>query len=401
MDALVSATQADHPRRQPQQPGADSRARRRPAGRKPGPTPDAHAYGRQALAVVRHCFPQLNHWFDALPDPRRQELCVYPGRHLWWQMVLTFLLRGGSRNAFDGDRNSGQLPENLRQLCAHDWDQARLGQRQTVTCSENAKRQAARVPVAAVAQIPLAMVRRLLQMRLLEGAQLFGRWWLIAVDGTLQDRGQNTAPSVARYRYVVEAKLVGPHGTMFSLLTEFVDLHDPVGQKEDCELNAFRRLAERLQAQFPRLRLCLLLDGLYPVQAVFDLCQAYGWKFIATLREGRQPTAWEEAVQTMMLSPAQRQHCRRLGEDGPVEQTLRWTHQVPFGQHEFAVLFSGEISPVAATLWCWVTNLTLTPEHVYAIANQGGRARQGIENVFNVEKNGGFGRKGLLRVPSG
>jgi hypothetical protein len=27
----------------------------------------------------------------------------------------------------------------------------------------------------------------------------------------------------------------------------------------------------------------------------------------------------------------------------------------------------------------------------YAIANQGGHARNGIENVFNVEKNGGFG----------
>jgi hypothetical protein len=28
---------------------------------------------------------------------------------------------------------------------------------------------------------------------------------------------------------------------------------------------------------------------------------------------------------------------------------------------------------------------------VYAVANQGGRSRNGIENVFNVEKNGGFG----------
>ena len=28
---------------------------------------------------------------------------------------------------------------------------------------------------------------------------------------------------------------------------------------------------------------------------------------------------------------------------------------------------------------------------VYAIANQGGHARNGIENVFNVEKTGGFG----------
>ena len=55
------------------------------------------------------------------------------------------------------------------------------------------------------------------------------------------------------------------------------------------------------------------------------------------------------------------------------------------------MLFCGEISSVAATLWVWVTNFTLTHRTVAAIANQGGRSRQGIENVFNVEKNGGFG----------
>jgi hypothetical protein len=333
----------------------------------------------------------LNRWLDALPDPRCQELCVYPGRHLWWQMLLTFLLRDGSRNAFDADRNSGQLPENMLRLCAQEWDVERLGERRTVTCSENAKRQASRVAVSAVAQISLLMVQRLMEMRLLDKARLFGRWWLIAIDGTLQDRGQATQAGAARYRYVVEAKLVGPEGTMFSLMTEFMDLRDPVRDKEDCELNAFRRLAQRLRAEFPRRSLCLLLDGLYPVQAVFDLCATYDWKFIATHREGRQPLAWDEAVQTMLLSPSLVLKGRRAGADGMVEQTLRWTNQVPFGTHVFQVLFSGEISPKRATLWVWVTNFTLTRENVYALANQGARARQGIENVFNVEKNGGFG----------
>ena len=316
---------------------------------------------------------------------------MYLGRHLWWQILLTFLLRDGSRNAFDGDRNSGQLPENVLQLCAQEWDAERLGERRTVTCSENAKRQASRVAVSAVAQLPLLMIRRLMQMRLLDSARLLGRWWLIAVDGTLQDRGHATQAGEARYRYVVEAKLVGPEGTMFSLMTEFRDVRDPVRDKEDCELNAFLRLAQRLRAEFPRLAICLLLDGLYPVETVFERCAAYGWKFIATHREGRQPLAWDEAVQTMLLSPALVLKSRRAGEAGLVEQTLRWTHQIPFGTRAFDVLFSGEISPKQATLWVWVTNFRISRENVCALANQGGRARQGIENVFNVEKNGGFG----------
>lgn len=319
------------------------------------------------------------------------DLCVYAGRHLWWQIILTHLLRGGSRNAFDADRNSGQLPENVLRLCAQDWDEERLGPRRTVTCSQNALRQASRVCVPAVAQIPLLMFRRLLAMRLLDSARLFDRWWMIAIDGTLQDRGRATPTQEARYRYVVEAKVVGPFGTMFSLITEFQDVRDPVRDKEDCELRAFHRLAERLHAEFPRLPICLLLDGLYAVEAVFHRCQAYGWTFIATLREGRQPTAYDEAVQTMMMSPKLTLKVRRQGEDGPVEQTFRWTHDVPFGPHEFPVLFCGEISPASATLWVWVTNLRLDENRVVAIANQGGRARQGIETVYNVEKNGGFG----------
>jgi len=391
MDQRISAVENTYPQGDAQQSGADPRPCRRPAGRKPGPAPDCAEQGRQLLALIRHCFPALNNWLDALPDPRRQDLCVYLGRHLWWQILLTFLLRGGSRNAFDGDRNSGQLPENMLHLCEQEWDEERLGKRRTVTCSENAKRHASRVPVAAVAQILIAMIRRLMDMRLLDSARLFNRWRLIVIDGTLQDRGRDTQKGEARYRYIVEAKLVGPEGTMFPLMTEFMDMRDPVRDKEDCELNAFGRLAKRLHAEFPKLPICLLMDGLYPVQSVFDLCAMYGWKFIATLREGRQPTAWDEAVQTMMMSPVYVFQGQHQGENGLVKQTLRWTDNVPFGEHALSVMFSGEISPVDATLWCWVTNFPLTHERVYAIANQGGHARNDIENVFNVEKNGGFG----------
>jgi len=364
---------------------------RRPAGRKPGPAPECQTFGEYLKAVVAHCFPELIDWLDALPDPRRQDMCVYTGAHLWFEILLTFLLRGGSRNAFDVDRNSGAMPGNMLQLCGQAWDEARLGPRQTVTCSGNATHHAGRVPVADVAQIPLKMVRRLLQMRLLDSARLLDSWWLIAVDGTLQERGRKRKGKAAHYRYVLTASLIGPEGLTLPLLTEFVEVRGSDYDKEDCELNAFVRLAARLQRHFPRLPLCLLADGLYPVQRVFDLCQEYGWKFIFTLREGRQRLAYDEAVQTMLMNPQNLSIGRRQGEDGSVDQTLRWTDHIPFGAHRLQVLFSGEVSPAQATLWVWVTNLHLDASRVYAIANHGGRLRQWIETLFNVEKNGGFG----------
>ena len=304
---------------------------------------------------------------------------------------MTFLLRSGSRNAFDVDRNSGLLPENMVQLCGIPWDTERLGERITVTCSENTRHHAARVDPCEVAEISLKMVRRLMAMRLLDSGRLLGRWWRIAVDGTLRDRGYKTAAGEARYRYAVEAKLVGPMGMTFHLMSDFVEMRDPVRDKEDCELNAFLRMSERLKAQFPSLPICLLLDGLYPVRGVFDRCAEYRWKFIATLKEGRQPLAWEEAVETMMMSLENVCRGFREGEDGTVEQTLRWTRHIPFGQHEFDVLFSGEVGPACASLWVWATNYRIDADNAYKIANSGGRARQSEENVFNVQKNGGFG----------
>lgn len=319
-------------------------------------------------------------------------MCTYSFRHVLWQGIATFLLRGGSRNAFDADRNSGALPDNMLALCSETWDRERLGERRTVTCSGNVVTQLARVATKELAVLPLRLVRRLMEMRALDRGRLFGHWWLVAIDGTLRDRGHRTRSEATRYRYVVEAVLVVlPLGLRIPLTSEFHDMRDPVREKEDCELNAFHRLAERLKHEFPRLPVCLLLDGLYPAKAVFDRCQAYGWKLIATLREGRQPTAWNEAVEVMHMSPANVQRGLRMDEDGWVEQTMRWSDGVPFGEHTFQVVFMGEIGTRAATLWAWVTNLMVTPERVEEIVNRGGRARQEIETLFNVGKNGGFG----------
>jgi hypothetical protein len=381
-----TGSQGQHPK-----PSAHPSARRRPSGRKPGPAPSFQNFGGLLTGLIRHCFPDFNTWLQALPDPRWIELCVYLGRHIWWQIILTFLLRAGSRNAFDALRNSGQLPENVLQLCQQLWDEQRLGKRRTVTCSQNAQRHAGRVSVQAVSQILLKMVRRLMQMRLLDSGRLFGHWWLIAVDGTLQDRGRKTRKQPARYRYIVTASLVGPFGLCLPFLTEFEDVSNPTREKKDCELGAFLRLAKRLHAEFPHLAICLLLDGLYPVQRVFDLCRAYQWRFIATLREGRQPTAFDEAVQTMMMEPTAVRTAQRKVEDGWAEQTLRWTCDIPFGEHTFNVVFSAEIAPHATALNVVVTNLRLDPERVLPIANQGARQRNRIEELFNVEKNGGFG----------
>ncbi len=388
MDTGIQAAQATHSQGNEAVAGNHPQAQRKPAGRKAHAVKEIPPILDMLVGVRRHCWPELNRWLDELPDPRLKVMCRYSGAHMWWEVIMTFLTRGGSRNAFDIHRNIGCFPENIQRICGQDWNEERLGEQRTVTCSQNAVHHADRVEVSQVEQVLVKMVRRLMAMRMLDAARLFGSWWCIAIDGTLQQRtGEESSKSS---RMVLEARLMGPCGIELPLMVEFLDVDDPVRGKKDCELKGFDRLTRRLRAEFPRLPVCLLLDGLYAVKPVFDRCKEYGWKFIITIKEGRQPIAFDEAIQTMMMSPTHLWHGTRLGESGMVDQTARWSEDVPVSDHPLNVIFLGEIAPHAATLWAWVTNLRLDTKRIGCVI-AGGQDRFRQEENFNVLKNNGYG----------
>ena len=354
----------------------------------------------QALVrVVRRAFPRLNDWLNRLPDPRVQELCVYAAAHLWWQIIATFLCRKGSRNGFDEQRQSGEAAWNLGALCGQTPEDPRFAGHPTVTCSDNAARHASRVDPEPVAQIPVLMFRDLLARRLFDGVRLFDHWYVLVVDGSVKEKcrqgfhqGGKSSTHGARYRYVLQLSVLGPAGSLFPLMHEEMDVHNPQTQKEDCELKSWQRLSQRLKTQFPKLPICLVADALYACQAVVALCQQFGWKYILTLQEGRQPTTWEETLKLLPLHRANRVR-HRLGPRGKTGlQDFRWVQNVMLGQYQTQVILLGEITAQAASLYAYITNFAnLSPERVTVVVNCCGRERHLIEDTFNTQKNHGIG----------
>jgi hypothetical protein len=325
-------------------------------------------------------------------------MCLYTAAHLWWHILGTFLSRAGSRHAFDQNRNSGAAPWNFGELCDQKGQDPRFDGQPTVTCSDNAARHAGRVDPEAVQQIPVRMIRWLLQRRLLDSARLFDRWYVLIVDGSVQEKcrqgfGQDgkSAAGGARYRYVLQVMILGPKGRVFPFLHESMDLHDPVVDKEDCELKAFLRLSERVKKIFPRLPICWIGDALYACQAVVERCQQYGWKYVLTLKEGRQPTLWDELLRLLPQSRANTL-CLQWGKDGSAGRIdYRWIEELMLGAGQTNVIVAGEITAEAATLYAFITNFAnLTPERVVALT-RAGRQRHRIEDTFNAEKNHGIG----------
>jgi hypothetical protein len=327
-------------------------------------------------------------------------MCRYSAAHIWWTGTLLFLTHAGSRNAFDQTRNSGQAARNMGQFCGQQADDPRFDGAPLVTCTDNLAHHLNRVDPDQVREVPIELCEQLLKRRVFDAARLFDTWYVLVFDGTVQERcrqgfeqgGKKPGHGGARYRYVLQCGLLGPGNTFFPFMHEHVDLHDPHTEKEDCELTAFFRLSERIKQRFPRMRFCIVGDARFCAASVLDRCSQYDWKYVLTVKEGRQPGLWEELL--ALLAPCAGNALRLWkGQDGKVGlRDFRWVSDLSLGKHNVTTVLVGEMVPRAeSTLYAYVTNFLITPERVVTIISTTGRERHLIEDYFNTEKNTGVG----------
>jgi len=264
--------------------------------------------------------------------------------------------------------------------------------------------------VEEVQEVVCRMVASLIRKKVLYPWRLYG-YYRVAVDGTgeLTFRERHCQHCLTRklsngvtlyYHPILEAKLVTPNGFAFSLMTEFIENRDPLADKQDCELKACYRLAARLKARFPRLPICLLLDGLYAGGPIFQLCADYGWKYLIVLQD-RDLKNVHRSYAVVLPLLADNHKVLHLGPQSKITQTYRWVNQIEYLDvrqhlHQLNVLSCEESKPLSDgkmsdSKHMWLTNFNIRFNNVDTLANQGGRLRWKIENEgFNVQKNGGF-----------
>jgi hypothetical protein len=345
--------------------------------------------------TLRHFFPDWRQWTGRLRDGRDGRYIDYGPSRLLWMGLLVFCLRIGSRRQIRFESDTATARQNLHQLC---------GDGQTaLPHPDTLEYYLRRLPPAELERLRRWMIHRLIRMKVLDDQRVEGMF-LIALDGTgqltfherhcphcLTRRSGNT---VIYYHTVLEAKLVTPSGLALSIATEFIENPSANPSKQDCELGAFVRLAEVLKAQFPQLRICLLLDGLYANGTVLDICRQNHWSYLITFKEGSMPALWREYQTAKCLHPEN--HCVLEGPDN-LRQSFAWVTDLPHQddqrrRHHTNVLQCREEVGDTCTTFVWLTNIPLTHRNVVMrLANWGGRCRWKIENEgFNTQKNGGY-----------
>jgi hypothetical protein len=353
------------------------------------------------LSTIRHFFGDFFPLFKKVKDPREPRKIKYPMKALAFAGIMMFLCHLGSRRQIGLLLRNRASVENCRSLFRTD------GFPHGDTLNDTFSR----VEPDEFQEIVCTMTEILIRKKVLNPWRLLGRRYVVAVDGTgvitFKERHcphcltQTQNGKTLYFHKVLEAKIVTPNGFAFSLMTEFIENAGEFVSKQDCELRAFYRLAKRLKKRFPRLPLCMSLDGLYAGGPTFEICNRFDWKFIIVLKDDSLPYVNQEFGSLSEMQP-ENTLTWLTGKRSEIRQKLLWVNNIHYVDsnktaHSVSVMECGETKPskqgkMTTTTFRWVTNYEVKSRTVIELANSGGRIRWKVENEgFNVQKNGGYG----------
>lgn len=246
------------------------------------------------------------------------------------------------------------------------------------------------------------MITGLVRGKHFNRGRLLEKYWRVILDGTglfyfKEKHCENCLSTTIKredgrteklyYHKVLEAKIVFRDDVVISIGTEFIENEKEDVGKQDCELNAARRLMEKLKKEYPRLPICIQGDALYAVEPVMKLCREYGWKYLFTHKDGRQKLL-DEGFEWIKSGEPSMRYSGLCSEKGTaffanhVEEVAGKTEVMNVFEYEYETKEKKKIR------FCWITNIDITEKNLEGMI-LAGRGRWKIENEgFNNQKNG-------------
>lgn len=180
---------------------------------------------------------------------------------------------------------------------------------------------------------------------------------------------------------------------VISLATEFIENPKANASKQDCELVSFKRLAETVKKEYPRLPICLLAGSLYANDSVFQICRKNKWDFLIRYKEGSIPSIMEEYREMADMGEVsekvlEKEEVYRRKPRLKQKLQIRWVNGIEYKKHPIHVLeLKIERQGKLHQQFVWLSSMEICGAVVEEMTETG-RKRWLIENEgFNVQKN--------------
>ncbi|MCP4006901.1 MAG: transposase family protein, partial [bacterium] len=238
-------------------------------------TPEEEQQARQEATgsyfqILRLQLPLLLRRLSRIPDPRVPKKTRHKLTMVLLYGMLSFVFQMASRREANRKMTMPTFQANLRLL---------IPDLEEIPHHDTLYRLLRRIEPDEFESAHLELVERLIRKKTfrryligghypiaIDGTQKWMREWAFSDQALERSVGTGEKKKAQYYVYVLESCLAFANGMVIPLMSEFL-VHsqgDDSTDTQDCEQKAFERLTARLKQRFPRLRILLLLDGLYP-----------------------------------------------------------------------------------------------------------------------------------------
>ncbi len=356
---------------------------------------------REFLKIQAHYFPDLIDDIKNIMDERNQSYITYEIEVIIFVMILKNVCSIESMQEMNEAFNEDTCVQNIYRVLG-------LDEKDYLPHYVTINECLSRLDNKELEKVRKKMVYGIIRKRSFEYGKFLGEKWLVIVDATQLfsfkerhcehcltktiNKGTPEEKTIY-YHQVLEAKLVLGDDMIISLATEFIENPKANASKQDCELTSFKRLAETVKREYPRLPICLLADSLYANDRVFQICRKNKWDFLIRYKEGSIPSIMEEYREIVEMGEMgekllEKEEIYRRKPNLKQKLQIRWVNGIEYKKNPIHVLeLKIERAGKLYQNFMWLSSMEISENDVEEMVETG-RKRWLIENEgFNIQKN--------------
>lgn len=353
---------------------------------------------KEFMGIQAHYFPDLIEDIKSVMVERNQSYVTYEIEVIIFVMILKNICSIESMQEMNETFNEDTCVKNIYRVLG-------LKEKDYLPHYVTINECLSRLDNRELEKVRKKMIYGIIRKRSFEYGKILGEKWLVIVDAAqlfsfkerhcehcltkTVNRGTEKERTIY-YHQVLEAKLVLGDDMVISLATEFIENRKTNASKQDCELTSFKRLAEAVKREYPRLPVCLLADSLYANDSVFQICRKNKWDYLIRYKEGGIMEEYREIVDMGEMGERilEKEEIYRRKPKLKQKLHMRWVNGLEYKKHPIHVLeLKIERAGKIYKQFTWLSSMEID-EDVAEEMTETGRKRWLIENEgFNIQKN--------------
>ena len=328
--------------------------------------------------TIFHYVPEILKYIDEINEPRKRN--DYSMRYLIMSEMLMFLSEGKSQRFTETAFEETKYLENISKITKEKIKKIPDAEIYTNVFS--------RIKKQDIEKFQYKINYNMIRNKIYEDSKILGKYNLVLDAVRFQKAHyeinkewlkETIEGKTIWYISMLELKLVA-NKMAISIMNEMMKNEDKKKEneteeeiknksieevKQDCELNASKRMIPRFRKIYPRLPVRIIADSLYPSIGLIELCEEENIEYIFVLKDKKIPTLLTEFLTLVSLPTGNREI---IETNEKIVLTL-WENNIDYRGKKINVIrqITKNKETKKYSKWMWITNREITRKNLYKI----------------------------------